>query len=373
VRVLHVTDHYPPVLGGIESHVAALAERQARRGDDVVVLTSTPATSDGRHCDDEGLVEVRRAPTGSPGRASALRHDLESFDVVHAHLSVVAPFTAPVAAAAAWRVPTLVTVHSLWSGLGPLPGAAAALAGLRGAPVTWTAVSAVAARHLAAQLPRDRRVRVLPNAVDVPARPATPERPAGEPVQLVSTMRVARRKRPLPLLRMMRALRRTVDVPVRLTVVGDGPLRPRLEARRDATGLGAMVSVTGRLDPGEVVRVLAASDVYVAPAVRESFGLAVLEARSVGLPIVGHAASGVTEFVRDGVEGLLGDSDADLVSRLARLVTDDALRHRIAEHNRVVRAPLTWSRTLHLHDQAYALARDPAPLRPRGVIGAVGA
>ena len=42
MRILHVTDHYPPVLGGIETHVATLAARQAARGDEVIVLTSTP-------------------------------------------------------------------------------------------------------------------------------------------------------------------------------------------------------------------------------------------------------------------------------------------------------------------------------------------
>jgi len=359
VRILHVTDHYPPVLGGIETHVSALAERQAGQGDEVVVVTSTPADADGRHCDDAGPVEVRRVPSVSAGR----HLDVDSFDVVHAHLSVVAPFTAPVTAAAARRVPTVVTVHSLWTGLGPLPGAAVALAGLRSAPVTWTAVSRVAARQLAAQLPRNRHVRVLPNAVDVPSRGVTPERALGEPVRLVSTMRIARRKRPLALLRMFEAVRRSVDVPVQLTVVGDGPLRPRLERRIDAAGLRSSVRVSGRLDPSEVVPVLTGADVYVAPAVRESFGLAVLEARSVGLPIVGHAASGVTEFVRDGVEGLLGDSDAGLVGGLRDLVTDADLRRRIAEHNRVVPTSLTWASALARHERTYLLAADPTARR----------
>ena len=63
MRILHLTDHYPPVLGGIEAHVAALAARQAARGDDVTVLTSTPAAADGRVAHDRGPVRVRRART----------------------------------------------------------------------------------------------------------------------------------------------------------------------------------------------------------------------------------------------------------------------------------------------------------------------
>lgn len=97
MRILHLTDHYPPVLGGIETHVAALGQRQAHRGDDVTVLTSTPSTADGRRSLDTGPLTVHRARSVLDRRSL----DLGAFDVVHAHLSVVAPFSSPVAARAA--------------------------------------------------------------------------------------------------------------------------------------------------------------------------------------------------------------------------------------------------------------------------------
>jgi glycosyltransferase involved in cell wall biosynthesis len=350
VRVLHLTDHYLPVLGGIETHVSALAERQVRRGDDVTVLTSTPADADGQHLDDHGPVTVRRARSLLDG----VGFDFAQFDVVHAHLSVLAPFSAPLAALAARRgVPTLVTVHSLWNGLGPVPETAARIAGLRGAPVLWSAVSRVAAAQLAARLPPYSSVRVLPNAVEVAPREHTPEPRPDRPVRLVSTMRVARRKRPLELVRMFDRLRRETDVPVELTIVGDGPLRPRLERRLRRLGLQDAVSVTGRLAPAAVLGTLARSDVYVAPAVLESFGLAALEARCVGLPVVGHAASGMTDFLHHGIEGMLCADDAAMVRSLAELVADPALRRRISEHNRRVPSSMSWANTLSQHDAAY--------------------
>ncbi|MGZ4494432.1 MAG: glycosyltransferase family 4 protein [Nocardioides sp.] len=357
MRILHLTDHYQPVLGGIETHVSALATRHAARGDDVSVLTSTPASVDGRHSTDLGPVTVHRVRSAfDMGRI-----DLTSYDVVHAHVSVVAPFTAPVAAMAARQgVPTVVTVHSLWSGLGPVPAAAAAIAGLRRAPVLWTAVSRVAAEQLAARLPGDRRVPVLPNAVEVGPRARTPQHEDGRPVRLVSTMRVARRKRPLQLLRMFDDLRRSTTTPVELIIVGDGPLRTRVERRLRDLDLARSVSVTGRLEPAEVLRTLATADVYVAPAILESFGLAALEARCVGLPVVGHSASGMTEFVRDGVEGWLSPSDGEMVDRLVDLVDDPALRHRVAEHNRTTPSSMTWSNALDHNDAAYQAARASA-------------
>jgi glycosyltransferase involved in cell wall biosynthesis len=353
MRILHLTDHYLPVLGGIETHVAALTARQAARGDEVTVLTSTPSSAEGRRCDDSGRVVVKRVPSVFEGA----RVDFTAYDVVQAHVSVIATFSAPLASLARRRgVPTVVTVHSLWNGLGPVPAAAASLAGLRRAPVLWTAVSRVAAEQLGSRLPGRPRVPVLPNAVEVAPRARSARREAGRSVRLVSTMRIARRKRPLQLLAMFDLLSRSAALPVELTIIGDGPLRPRLERRLRNTSLMESVTVTGRLEPDEVLGTLAEADLYVAPAVLESFGLAALEARCVGLPVVGHAASGMTEFVRDGVEGFLCDSDVEMVERLRQLVDDTTLRHRISEHNRTTPSVLTWQNALDHNDAAYALA-----------------
>jgi glycosyltransferase involved in cell wall biosynthesis len=350
VRILHVTDHYLPVLGGIETHVSALADHQSRRGDDVTVLTSTPSSADGSFSSDLGPVSVRRAGSVLEG----LRTPFKSFDLVHAHVSVVAPFSSPVTAWCARRgVPTMVTVHSLWSGMGPVPGAAAALSGLRTAPVQWSAVSRLAAGQLSRRLPRGTPVTVLPNAVDVAGRQHSPKRRVDGSLRLVSTMRIARRKRPLQLLRMFDALRRTVDPPLHLTIVGDGPLRPAFERHLDRAGLAGSVTVRGRTHPAGVLQALAECDVYVAPAVLESFGLAALEARCVGLPVVAQARSGMADFITHGVEGLLCDDDADMVLRLRDLVVDPVLRRQMSEHNRLTPSTMTWENSLARHDMAY--------------------
>jgi glycosyltransferase involved in cell wall biosynthesis len=276
----------------------------------------------------------------------------------------MAPFTSPTAAAAARRgAPTVVTVHSMWNRMGPLPAAAAAVAGLRQSPVVWTAVSATAARHLADRLPGEQHVMVVPNAVDVRPRTASPTPGRDRPVRLVSTMRIARRKRPLQLLRIFDAVRRSASTPVQLTIVGDGPLRPRATRRLRRDGLEDAVTITGRVEPIEVLRHLHDADVYVAPALLESFGLAALEARCVGLPVVGHAGSGIGEFVQNGVEGCLCARDGDFVDRLLRLVDSADLRHEMSEHNRTTASTMTWPNALDRNDEAYDLALGAADRR----------
>ncbi len=353
MRILHLTDHYPPVMGGIEAHVTGLAHRQALSGASVTVLTSTPRTAEGETSADTGPVQVTRARSLMEG----LRIQVEEFDLVHAHVSVVAPFTAPLVGVLSRRgVPTVVTVHSLWSGMGPVPTWAAALTGMRRAPVVWTAVSSVAASEVRRRLPGDTPVHVIPNAVEAPPRPVTP-RPRDGGVRLVSTMRIAHRKRPLELLRIFDHVRSAARVPVTLTIVGDGPLRNRVERLARRMDLERYVRVTGRLAPARVLEELARSDVYVAPALLESFGLAALEARGVGLPVVGRLDTGLADFIEDGLNGLLCASDIEMAAALVRLVDDAALRRRMSEHNRTVDHGMSWTNSLDIHEGIYSRTR----------------
>jgi glycosyltransferase involved in cell wall biosynthesis len=163
---------------------------------------------------------------------------------------------------------------------------------------------------------------------------------------------------------------------VRLVLVGDGPLRGRVERYVRRHRLGDHFRLTGRLPRAEVHAQLAAASIYVAPGPKESFGIAALEARCAGLPVVASRRSGVGEFVRDRVDGILIDGDAEMVAALADLVRDDDLRNRIATHNQNVAPAFDWadalSRTAELY-QAAAEARAGAPAGVLRFVAAAGA
>lgn len=355
-HVAHVTDVFLPRLGGIETHVDDLVRHQRERGLDAVVVTPTRGTGQ-----DPGW--VRRLPVRQARRA------VVGYDVVHVHLSMFSPYGIRVAyAAMAAGVPTLVTVHSMWAGAGVVVRLAA-LATLRRWPVAWSAVSQAAARSFRQAL-GGAEVAVLPNAIDVadwrpPMAPRhRPGPAAGEPLTLVSVMRLMPRKRPLALVKAFEQVRALVPgTDLRLLLVGDGRLRRRVERYVERRGLVDRVRLTGRIPRAEVLGHLLSSSVYVAPAPRESFGIAALEARCAGLPIVAHRRSGVPEFVRDRVDGVLVGDDAELVVALADLARDDALRDRIADHNRRVPPAHDWADALDRTDDLYRTAarRAAAP------------
>jgi glycosyltransferase involved in cell wall biosynthesis len=90
-----------------------------------------------------------------------------------------------------------------------------------------------------------------------------------------------------------------------LVVAGDGP-----DARRLHRMAGPNVSFRGRVSDAEVARLLAGSRALIVTAVEE-FGIAAVEAQAAGRPVIGFAAGGVVETVRDGETGALWSGGAD--------------------------------------------------------------
>jgi glycosyltransferase involved in cell wall biosynthesis len=164
---------------------------------------------------------------------------------------------------------------------------------------------------------------------------------------------------------MLASLRSQVGPSVRLAawIVGDGPLAARTQEELVRHGLDDWVALTGRLDRPSIRDLCHRADLYVAPATRESFGIAALESRAAGLPIVAMRSGGVRDFVRDGVEGLLADSDEEMARVLAVLAVDGPRRARIAAHNRAVPPSEDWPIVAAGYDHVYAEAHDVA--RPR--------
>jgi glycosyltransferase involved in cell wall biosynthesis len=374
MRIAHVTDVYLPRLGGIELQVQDLALRQRARGHETVVLTTTapaPGSPDG--AGDPPVVRLGhdRLDFGlGPYRAGqdrALRRVLTDrrVEALHVHISAFSPLGwAAVRVAVAERLPTVVSVHSMWHDIVPWVRYHVRRQEAASWPVVWAAVSTAAASAVRDVLD-GTAVAVLPNGIEpadwlMPAR-----RPTGAVPTLISVMRMVRRKRPSELLHVLLALHATHPGRFRAVMVGDGPLLPSLRRKLAAAGTESGIQLTGALERGEIRTLLAASDVYLAPAPRESFGLAALEGRSAGLPIVARAGSGVADFVRHGVEGWLVHSGDDLRATIAALLDEPTRITTVARHNRAVAPRVHWNAILDRADALY----DTAAQRQRTRVG----
>jgi glycosyltransferase involved in cell wall biosynthesis len=114
-------------------------------------------------------------------------------------------------------------------------------------------------------------------------------------------------------------------VPIVVALAGDGPLRPWLEARADASDeLGNRVRFVHRAQaPPEL---LAAADLAVYSATTGALPTVLLRAMAAGLPVVATRVGGVPEIVTNGTGVLVPLSATALADALARLADDDTAR-----------------------------------------------
>jgi len=131
------------------------------------------------------------------------------------------------------------------------------------------------------------------------------------------------------------ALAKLADRPWRLIALGEGPARPEIEAALRALGPERVV-FGGVVSERELAAWYAAADLFVWPAVREAYGLAMLEAQASGLPVVAGREGGVSEVVQDGVTGILcAPRDARaFADAVAALLDDPARRAAMAARAR---------------------------------------
>jgi glycosyltransferase involved in cell wall biosynthesis len=117
-------------------------------------------------------------------------------------------------------------------------------------------------------------------------------------------------------------------------VVGEGYLRPDLEAQARSLGVDGRVLLVGYHQ--NVVEHLQASDLFVLPSLFEGMPLSILEAMGAGLPVIATAVDGTPEVVLDGETGLLvpPEDPPALARAVNRLLSDRALATRMGQAGR---------------------------------------
>lgn len=171
------------------------------------------------------------------------------------------------------------------------------------------------------------RVRVVPVAVATPVRLALPA--AREP-EVLFVGRLVPEKDVGTCLRVARRV--LADRPdVRFTIIGDGPLRARLEEAAGALGLTGSVRFRGAVAHEELASIYERASVLLLTSTSEGFGRVLVEAALAATPAVASRVGGIPDVVEDGATGFLhtaGDAEG-MAASVLRLLADADLRARL--------------------------------------------
>ncbi|MEV6399263.1 glycosyltransferase family 1 protein [Streptomyces sp. NPDC051907] len=352
MRVVIVTESFPPDVNGVAHCALQTARHLAARGHDPLVIA--PATAGPESSDQDVPCPVVRVPSlplpgypqvrvALPSRRVAAAITAHRAELVH----LASPFVLGVrgmAAAARLGLPAVAVYQT------DLAGYARTYVGA-GEGAAWRRIRAVhsaADRTLAPSTAALRdleehgvdRVRLWPRGVDTARfRPELRDErlrrelaPDGELI-VGYVGRLAPEKH-------VELLAGVSETPgVRVVVVGDGPSEAALQA-----ALPAAVFL-GRRTGDELARIFASLDVFAHTGPYETFCQTVQEAMASGVPVVAPAAGGPLDLVAHGRTGLLAtplDGDA-VTTAVATLAADPALRAAYGRAGRAAVEGRTWA------------------------------
>ncbi|MEZ0067180.1 glycosyltransferase involved in cell wall biosynthesis [Streptacidiphilus sp. MAP12-20] len=383
MRIVQLTDFYPPTIGGVERHVETLSREFVRLGHDVTVITlQTGGLPDHETVDGVQLVRIRswssafpwlyvdaslpfHPPFPDPGALAALRTAVGAArpDIVHSHSWLWHSYE-PLYRTSADSPGHVVTLHDHSLGCakktyqhrtgvctGPglakclrcasahygVPKGMALVAGLRASRAlnrrvdAYVAVSTAVAETSSRVLPAGKKIRVIPSMVqdDLEELAHNTPRPDFLPDHdgyLLFVGALGRHKGLDVLLEAHRRLRHTVPLVLIGTMCRDEP---------DVRGPGVTVALN--VATPQVMAAWRHASVAVVPSVwQEGMGRVAVEAMFAGRPVVASDIGGLKDVVEDGVTGIrVPPGDAGLLAQaLDRLLDDPVLRGRMGDAGR---------------------------------------
>ena len=361
MRVIQLTQRFPPALGGVEQHVFHLALGLSRGGIPVEVITTDllrTAPFERMRSNRSGypfLVTQSRvwklfeAPHGMGFVTPSMLREVmgRSADLIHAHAYGFFPTFAGSLGSALDHAALVITPHSDAG----RPSLGKSLFDRLVPPLTLTraarviAVSRHEADHLASLGVPSEKIRVIPNGVAVSEFDRVSRLRAAKPqITGLFVGRIDLEQKGLDTLVRAVALLPPSDG-TRIRLVGEdwgGTAALRSLAQR--LGVAERMTFVGRVDQAALHDEYANADYLVLPSVFEPFGIVLLEAMAARLPVIASRVGGIPEIVEDGRTGLLiepGDPVA-LAHAMTDLSEAAELRNSMGREARDRVIPYDW-------------------------------
>ena len=123
------------------------------------------------------------------------------------------------------------------------------------------------------------------------------------------------------------------EMPIKLLIVGDGPIRAELEKKAQKLGVSDRVAFTGMVKPKDVWKYYHLGDVFVNASTSETQGLTYIEAMAAGLPMICKRDDCLNQLIKDGVNGWQYHSHSEF-RHLVRLIDNDiTLRAKMSDNS----------------------------------------
>ena len=207
------------------------------------------------------------------------------------------------------------------------------------------------------------KIRVIPNFIELDKVVKDPQAPchryvmAKENERIITHISNFRKVKRIPdIIKIFYNIQK--EIPSKLMMVGDGPEKEKAEILCQELGIHDKVIFFG--NSNEIDKILCFTDLFLLPSETESFGLAALEAMSMGVPVISSNSGGLPEVNFDGFSGYLsnvGDVE-EMAANAIKILKDDAVLNQFKENALEVAKKFDIKNILPKYEALYQRAID---------------
>jgi len=370
MRICLITSEFPPIIGGIASHVYELARALITDGVQVTVIHPSTISDANVNAQLPGGIVIRpRLMKAQPFYTWQLKCwlkrnlKIEDYDLVHVH------GVRPLAAVKNLGLPVVFTNHSS----GFLARQSAGLVRKFRTRLLLRGIDLLLGPS--DELVKSARVfgyngpaKMIANGVDASRFNSGPSSKRSEWGIAADDIVIVLARRLVPkngVVYFARAITLLHSQKTKIVIAGDGVDRKEMERILTDAGRQDQCLFLGGIPNRDMLDIYRAADIAVLPSLAEATSIAGLEAMACGLPLVGTSVGGIPAIIADGQSGIIvppRNPDA-LAEALRRLISDRSMRLSMGEYaRRRVDEEFSWPRiakqTLEAYDECLSGIRS---------------
>jgi glycosyltransferase involved in cell wall biosynthesis len=355
MRILQLTEHYLPFLGGVEVNTHEICKRLIRDGFEVdVVCEKEPGTKQEEVMDGvrihrvSGLHLVKlKYNVGKVAPAMILKGVLNNADLVHAHAYGFFPTYVSMFS----NKPVVITTHS-----DPAAKIYPFCDLSRSIPLRFAnriiATTQMEKVHLTHRGVKESKVTVIPNGITLRAKAAPSNSHVfNKNILCLARLDTAHKGQDILLEAMPKVVSKVPDA--KLLLAGTGKDADKLKGLIKKLGIGANVEFKGAItDPIKSEFLRNCRILCITPRT-ESFGVVYLEAMGNGLPIVTTNVGGIPEVVADAALLVPPNESSSLADTLIEVLTNDEIAEDLGKRGFERAKRFDWDCLVKLYEKVY--------------------
>lgn len=175
-----------------------------------------------------------------------------------------------------------------------------------------------------------QNIKVVPNGI--PLEKFRRREQPSDSSEIICVARLVTEKKGQDILIRALAILKNDSIVCSCKLVGDGESGEYLEALAKKYSLVDNIQFLG--NRSDVPELLANAGIFILPSRCEGFGITIIEAMAIGIPVVASNIDGPKEIITNGQNGLLFecDNEVDLAEKIKMLITDNSLREKLASN-----------------------------------------